>query len=103
MCAAELAMRNIRSKKIKGFASVWQIECEKCRGYTSVHTSKCHQQYNSDSKKKWAYNINTKAAVGKYQFGLHVSANPHSHGLVCHNQAGIIPGGISIVLGQNKV
>ena len=66
VCGVMLSIRNVQSEHIKGLASVWHILCGKCEGITNVHTSKWHTQKDSITRKKWAYNVNTKVAVGKY-------------------------------------
>ena len=65
VCEKTLFMSDISSEKRCGIASVWQIICRYCGGVTPVHTSKRHRITNPQGNVQWAYNLNTKASVGK--------------------------------------
>ena len=65
-CKMPLHLHNITAETRQGFASLLYITCGLCGGLNSVTTGKKHQV--GGNSRATAYDINTKAALGKHSF-----------------------------------
>lgn len=62
-CKSPLLLQNIRSDKIQGLASTFDILCTKCLVITEVDSGK---KYLPPEKKKRVFVINSRVALGNY-------------------------------------
>lgn len=67
-CSITLHLHNITRERSAGLASFLYVNCDFCPRETIIHTSRRHY-IDPDNKKKWCFDIDTKAALGMIHSG----------------------------------